>query len=60
MQTLFNEPIIDVEAELLGSVDGTDLDDADRLLFSDAGLSATRVEGLKFKVTASADDDFLG
>jgi len=33
---------------------GTDLDDADRLLFSDPGLSAVRVEGLKFKVTASA------
>ncbi len=36
------------------TIGGADLDDADRLLFSDAGLSATRVEGLKFKVTASA------
>lgn len=33
---------------------GADLDDADRLMFSDGGLSAVRVEGMKFKVTASA------
>jgi hypothetical protein len=36
------------------TVAGTDLDGADRLLFSDAGISATRLDGLKFKVTASA------
>jgi hypothetical protein len=36
------------------TIAGADLEDADRLLFSDAGLSATRVEGPKFKVTASA------
>ncbi len=36
------------------TLSGPDLDDADRLLFSDAGLIAVRVEGLKFKVTASA------
>lgn len=36
------------------TIAGTDLDDADRLLFSDSGLSAARVEGAKFKVTASA------
>ena len=36
------------------TIAGTDLDDADRLLFSDPGLSAVRVEGAKFKVTASA------
>ena len=35
------------------TISGPDLDGADRLLFSDAGLSATRVEGAKFKVTAS-------
>lgn len=35
------------------TIAGPDLDDADRLLFSDSGLSATRVEGAKFKVTAS-------
>jgi hypothetical protein len=33
---------------------GVDLDEADRLMFSDGGLSAVRVEGMKFKVTASA------
>lgn len=36
------------------TIAGPDLDDADRLLFSDSGLSATRVEGARFKITASA------
>lgn len=36
------------------TIAGTDLDDADRLLFSGSGLTAARVEGAKFKVTASA------
>lgn len=40
------------EAEL--SLQGTDLEDADRLLFNDAGLTAVHGEGPKFKVTASA------
>ena len=40
------------EAEL--TLQGTDLEDADRLLFNDAGLTAVHGEGPKFKVTASA------
>jgi hypothetical protein len=36
------------------TIAGADLDAVDRLLFSDPGLSAVPVEGLKFKVTASA------
>lgn len=36
------------------TIAGADLDGVDRLLFSDPGLSAVPVEGLKFKVTASA------
>ena len=40
------------ESEL--TLTGQDLQDVDRLLFSDAGLSAVPGGGLKFKVTASA------
>ena len=36
------------------TIAGADLDGVDRLLFSDPGLSAVPVDGLKFKVTASA------
>jgi hypothetical protein len=36
------------------TIAGADLDGVDQLHFSDAGLSAVRVDGLKFKITASA------
>jgi len=40
--------------ETATALTGLDLEDADHLLFSDPGLSATHQEGLNFKITASA------
>ena len=41
-------------SETTVALTGLDLEEVDRLIFSDAGLSAVHGEGLNFKVTASA------
>ncbi len=40
--------------EAVMALSGSDLEEVNRLVFNDAGLSAVHEEGLKFKVTASA------
>ena len=47
-------PGLQLGTETAVALTGQDLEDADHLLFSDPGLSATHQEGLQFKITASA------